>query len=89
MGKARISLPRPEYEYLEAWADLSDDLREVLTRPVESDRGSVTIEMTTDVTERFRSELTVRLAEVGFDENYELTAEGQRLEELIDAFQVF
>lgn len=89
MERARIRLSRPEYEYLEAWTDLPDDLREALTRPIETDSSSVTVEMTTDISERFCSELTVKMAKVGFDEDYELTAEGQRLEELIDTFEVF
>lgn len=89
MERARIRLSWPDYEYLEAWIDLPNDLREILTRPVETDRSSVTVEMTTTAAERFRSELTVKLAKVGFDEDYELTAEGQRLEELIDTLQVF
>lgn len=34
--------------------------------------------------EEFRDKLTRRLAEIGFDQDYEITAEGRMLEELID-----
>ena len=38
--------------------------------------------------EEFRGKFTEELARVGFDKNYEITAEGEVLENLIDRFFV-
>lgn len=52
-----------------------------MTRP-----HGITLEVDSDLAERFRSAFTERLAQVGFDPAYELTGEGAVLEELIDVF---
>lgn len=39
-----------------------------------------------ELSEEFRDIFTNQLAKVGFDENYEVTTEGQMLETLIDKF---
>jgi len=43
-------------------------------------------EVSSDLAEECRSAFTERLAVVGFDDSYELTSEGRRLEDLIDKF---
>lgn len=48
--------------------------------------GAITLEVDSELAERFRSAFTERLAEVGFGPNYELSREGVLLEELIDLF---
>jgi hypothetical protein len=47
---------------------------------------TVVVEIAHDRAEMFRATCTTRLAQVGFDESYRLTEEGQMLEDLIDAF---
>lgn len=42
-------------------------------------------ELDTDAAETVRDELTTLLPTVGFDADYELTAEGRIIEDLIDA----
>jgi hypothetical protein len=51
----------------------------------ETDRTPV-IRLSRDDVERLRGRLTERLAEVGLDKDYDLTPEGQLLEDLIDKF---
>lgn len=46
------------------------------------------VDVDDDLAEAYRSIFTQRLAEVGFDSDYCLTAEGRMLERLIDRFQV-
>jgi len=64
-------------------ADLNSSVAEALER---TDGPSEPLIIATDIVERLRSAFTERLAKVGFDENYDLTSEGVRLEGLIDAF---
>lgn len=53
-----------------------------------SSDGSAVLKLSRDLAEEFREALTNELAKVGFDENYDLTAEGRILEDLIDFFHV-
>ena len=46
--------------------------------------GMVLLRLRRAMTEPIRAALTVQLAEIGFDENYNLTAEGALIEDLID-----
>jgi hypothetical protein len=76
----RAYLLRAEY--------LPEGLRRVVTREsAETQRsGAITLEVDSELAERFRSAFTERLAKVGFGPNYELSGEGAMLEELIDLF---
>ena len=46
------------------------------------------VTLTRNQAELLRSHLTTTLAQIGFDENYELTEEGKRIERLIDTLYV-
>lgn len=66
------------------------DQRAVLERLPLPDRIVETLqepsfELDTDAAETVRDELTALLLTVGFDADYELTAEGRIIEDLIDA----
>lgn len=56
---------------------LPDRIVETLQKP--------SFELDTDAAETVRDELTTLLPTVGFDADYELTAEGRIIEDLIDA----
>lgn len=58
------------------------------TAEVVSSETLYRVRLTMDMAEELRTCLTDRLAVVGFEENYELTSEGQLLEDLIDRFYV-
>ena len=64
---------------------LPSDLRGVVAAATRS--NGMTFEVHGDVAERFRSALTERLAQVGFDRDYKPTGEGAMLEDLIDVFE--
>jgi hypothetical protein len=74
--------------YLEGASYLPTDLRDIVAAElaVTPPAGGMTLEIDLEVAERFRSVLTERLAQVGFDPTYELTDEGAALEELIEVF---
>jgi hypothetical protein len=67
---------------------LPDDLRGVITAEsaATTKSGGIALEVDPDLAERFRAAFTERLAQVGFDSNYEVTGEGAVIEELIDVF---
>lgn len=46
------------------------------------------IKLAPSVVKKIREALTTKLAEIGFDQNYLLTADGQMLETLLDKFTV-
>lgn len=51
-----------------------------------ADEAYYQILISQELSEEFRDIFTRRLAKVGFNENYDLTTEGQILENLIDHF---
>ena len=81
-------IPKSGLEYLCERADLSARLVAAVREGVEQrDEGdSVYVTLDPDTSEALRTVLTLRLAETGFDENYDPTSEGQLLEDLIDRF---
>lgn len=58
---------------------LTPSLRQVL-EPISENGGDVD----EDIADKLRDMCTDRLDEIGFDENYEPTGDGEKLEELID-----
>jgi hypothetical protein len=76
-----------ELMYLRNMNFLPEDLLQIINASCSIDKGAFTLSLSHEMTERFRSIFTERLAKVGFDENYGLTNEGSILEELIDRFQ--
>jgi hypothetical protein len=82
----RLQLSRTEWEYLKSAPFLSASLKQIVeTAEIARDETRSLI-ASRDEAEELRSAFTDRLAEVGFDADNELTAEGGLLEELIDRF---
>jgi len=63
-------------------------LAEQLDNELVAPDGSALLNVDSAIAEQVREELTNCLAEVGFDEKYELSEEGRILEDLIDLFFV-
>jgi len=73
-----IRLSRDDVLFMLTMLQLTPDLSQVLKAISEGG------EIPDDQADELRDCCTDRLDEVGFDENYELTAEGKKLEQLID-----
>lgn len=83
-----IRLPRREIQYL-INAKFLGPLQIEAVRVAEScNDGSAVLRLSRNSAEEFREAFTNELAKVGFDENYDVTAEGRILENLIDFFYV-
>lgn len=81
-----IRLTLAQLRYLADASYLSGDLRHQLASDFAAHQAPASFKITESLAEQFRSEFTERLAEVGFDEAYELTDEGRLLEDLLDVF---
>ena len=83
-----IRLSRDEIDYLNN-ADFLKPLQiDTLRRAESLNDASTILRLSHDLAEEFRDAFTVQLAQVGFDEKYDTTSEGQILENLIDRFYV-
>lgn len=78
-----IRLSKAESDYLRSADYLAPDLRQTLRDQMDS---SPSISLDDRSAERCRDGFTERLAQVGFDGDYGLSAEGELLEALIDHF---
>jgi hypothetical protein len=83
-----IQLSRSEVEYLRQASFLPLHLAEIVRSGVCASDESLSLHVSREVAEGFRSALTDRLAKAGFGVDYELTDEGRLLEDLIDRFYV-
>ena len=83
-----IRLARREIHYLLNAEFLGPRQIEAVRAIELSGDGSAVLELSRNLAEEFREAFTTELARVGFDENYDLTAEGRILENLIDIFHV-
>lgn len=82
-----VRLSAAQRAYLLEADYLPADLRHIVAESAAiTASGRMAMDLEPEVAERFRSAFTERLAEVGLGLEYELTEEGVRLEELIDAF---
>jgi hypothetical protein len=83
-----VTLSARELAYLRSASFLPAALARVVhvARPAGPD--GYKLKVPHDIAEQLRSSFTDRLAAAGFDANYELTAEGQMLEDLIDRFHL-
>jgi len=80
-----VRLSGLQMAYLANATYLPFQLREAVTNATDAgDAGPITIDAET--ADAMQSALTDRLGEAGFDAAYDLTEEGEMLEELIDAF---
>lgn len=73
-----IRLNRDDVLFLLTMLQLAPELNQVLQAISEGG------EISDDLADELRDCCTDRLDEVGFDENYELTADGRKLDELVD-----
>lgn len=80
-----ISLTPALAQYLRLAAFLDDDLQEIVETLLPLD-ATFNVKLDDDIAERFRDAFTEHLARVGFRANYELSGEGDVLEDLIDRF---
>jgi hypothetical protein len=83
-----VRLSHAEMVYLCVAGFLEAQQIEILNKAARSGAPKVTLQFTREAALEFSDVLTVRLAAVGFDENYEPTPEGHLLEDLIDRFFV-
>ena len=83
-----IRLPRREVHYLVNAKFLGPPQIEAVRAAESTSDGSAVMRLSHSSAEEFREIFTIELARVGFDANYELTAEGRILEDLIDFFHV-
>jgi hypothetical protein len=81
-----VGLSSSEVDYLKTAGFLSSALLEFLQDIQWSSDVAGTLKLPAVTAEEFREAFTEYLAKVGFDESYELTAEGKLLEDLIDRF---
>lgn len=84
-GERTIRITPTQLEYLKRSCFLDISLNQVIQR-IQTKGGKISFRIPHSTAEEFRNAVTERLAEVGFDLNYELTNEGKILEELIDCF---
>jgi len=87
MNTTKIYLTARECLYLMNSKFLPEPLANLISELKRGDKKDATLILSCDVAEEFRSAFTERLARVGFDKEYEPTAEGAILESLIDSFQ--
>ena len=83
-----IRLPRRDIHYLINAQFLGPVQIEAVRAAESSGDGSAVLKLSRNLAAEFREAFTHELAKVGFDENYELTAEGRILEDLVDLFYV-
>lgn len=81
-----VRLSRRETDYLISAAFLASNQVDMIRNAKRADDGSATLTISRNQAEEFRDAFTSQLAKVGFDEKYEVTAEGRTLEDLIDRF---
>jgi hypothetical protein len=81
-----IVLAQRELMYLRNMDFLSPELAKIVAEFRQAGGGQYRGAVSPELSERFRSELSERLARVGFDLDYEPTAEGKIIEDLIDRF---
>lgn len=81
-----VRLSRQEMDYLTSATFLSSGQLDAIRNAQRSDDASVSLTISRKVAEDFRDAFTSQLAKAGFDERYEVTAEGRILEDLIDRF---
>jgi hypothetical protein len=86
MAMRTVALSDAELKYLADASYLPEGI-DTTTKSLEGSTGrGGMLTVSAAEAEHLRSLFTERLAEVGFDENYELTPEGSMLEALIDRF---
>lgn len=83
-GQANRQVSKMDWTYLMNAKFLPEDLERMVSKAEASDNVQHVLRLDGNTAERFRDELTTRLARVGFGPDYEPTREGRALEDLID-----
>ena len=78
-----LRLSKRERDYLLNTQFLTAEMREKILAAAPDCAGEFVLHTSTELAEEFGDVLTIRLAECGFDKNYEPTREGSLLENLI------
>jgi hypothetical protein len=81
-----FQLSSQEADYLNQLATQDESLAKLLNSQQQVSGGQVKLTMTRAEAEVLRDSLTMKLAAVGFDENYSPNEQGLMLEKLIDRF---
>lgn len=83
-----VQLSKQQWMYLKnsSFLDADEELIQALESVNVNNNSNYTLHVSSDIAEKFRDAFTERLAKVGFNEQYEPTAEGKMLEQLIDDF---
>jgi hypothetical protein len=82
----QVRLSSRDITYLKSTNFLPPELAQIILSKLSADADKYEVILSQNVTDKIREALTERLAKVGFDSNYQPTAEGKLLEELIDRF---
>jgi hypothetical protein len=83
-----IRLPRREVDYVINAKFLGPLQIEAVRAGEWCSNGSTVLKLSHNLAEEFREAFTSELAKVGVDENYDLTADGCILEDLMELFHV-
>lgn len=83
-----IQLTRRNIEFILAWLDLTPNKRELLKSMLYTTPVNKKLIISNELSDELRELCTETLDVYGFDENYNPTYEGKKLEELIDKLYV-
>ena len=82
----RVRLTKAEFEYLSSGVFLPDNLLRLILSAAKSFEKSYVLQLSEDDADEIRDLCAEHLPMVGFDDNYDLTKEGEFLETFIDKF---
>lgn len=81
-----IKLNCDEFFYITSHGFLPNEMVEMINRSYEKKGSNYLLNISEDAADQLRDLFSDQLQVVGFDENYNLTKEGQMIENLIDSF---
>lgn len=83
-----IKLNQAEYTYLSKASFLPDRLRQLFFLAEREEENDYKLNISDDQADEIRDLCGEQLQLVGFDEKYDLTPEGELLEDLVDKFYI-
>lgn len=83
-----VRLSSKEMFYLKNTAFLGEALARIIDAADVQEKDVCVVHVSQSIAEEFRSAFTDRLARTGFNSTYDLTREGELLEQLIDKFSL-
>jgi len=84
----KVKLNKNQFDYLSYNLSEEQELLRLKLKEISQENQFVLIEIDEETADEIRDWASNELQKKGFDINYELTPEGQTLEELIDLFYV-